>query len=415
MGLSFRKRLSKHTPEPSEEKESNIASKPSKFRAAVDHLREPKSATEETMSLTHPPPPPPTELPRKPEKLLCSPSKSLLNRYKGRRNSADASAPSKKVAKTSPAHTNRVSRSRSRVPSFTEHFDQSKSASELATPPRIASSTSTNFLIHTVGGVEFEMLNALQPTPGQATRSKSAEPARGRTTDNNTEEGETPHYHRKRETRSETRKSRADSTIGDLDADITEPKQDTTEPVSSDAEKPRVQATLKKKEKSNPLTPTATKLRIPRMTRSAAVTAAADSANPIKTTATDNEKSIKLVGKSDDSSDSSDSNCEFILDNNNNPGTAPNHPQVKPEQRIPPTRVIPPVHVPNRLPGLQWCSPLSGTSRPAYPWAWCKRWTCCRCGATTIVEQTVCARLTCGHHCCGGACMLEKERRHPSM
>lgn len=398
MGSFLRKRISKRNNEPSEEKKevSSIASKPSK----IPHLRKPNTVNKENMELTSPPPPPPSVLPRKPEKLLCSPSKSLLHRYKNRGslgNSTTGSTSSKKLAMTSPAPPNVKTRSRSKIPSFTENFEHSKIASELPAPPRIASTTSINSTTQTVGGVEFEMINSLQPPPGQPIRSKSAEPARGRSASEDTE-GDNLQYRRKRESRSETRETRADSTIGDLDDDDMEVKESIAVPVSLKTEKPRLKSILKKKENSNPVI--AANPKIPRVTRSAA---AADLAKDTNTTTT--KRSVKLVESSSDSSDSTD--CEFILDNKT--GLAPNSAQ-KLEHQIKPTRVIPPAYVKDRLPGLVWCSRLSGTSRPDYPWLWCKRWTCCRCSATTIVEQQVCARLTCGHHRCGIQCKLAKDR-----
>ena len=403
------KRLSRYTtPEPTEEEGSSIANKPSVL-AAEAHLRKPTTTTEETMDLTQPPPPPPSMLPREPEKLLSSPSKSLLHRY---RSPASAEMPKhtsrsfRRVAKPSPAPSNVTMSSRSKVPSFTEDFEHSKSAAELTAPPRVASSTSISSATHTVGGVEFEMLNSLQPSTGHPTRSKSAEPARSRSVDKDAEDGETPHFRRKRQTRSETRETRADSTNGDLDVNIAKLQKDTAEPTRPEAEKPRLKSILKKKEKANPLI--ATKPKIPRVTRS---TTAADSAKNKYPNTTPDEDTIRLINNSSSSSDSSSDSsddCDFILDNKT--GTAPTSSQ-QPHHPIPPTRVIPTAPVGYILPGLVWCSPLSGTSRPSYPWLWSKRWTCCRCSATTIVEQPVCARLTCGHHRCGKQCKLERETR----
>ena len=68
--------------------------------------------------------------------------------------------------------------------------------------------------------------------------------------------------------------------------------------------------------------------------------------------------------------------------------------------------VHPPTYNPEQNVMLQWASQFSGTSRPTAPWLWCKRWTCCCCGAQTIVEQKECARLTCGHMRCGASCKL---------
>jgi hypothetical protein len=415
MGLSLRERFSKNSTGTTEEKVSSIASILSPSLTAANHML--TTTVKDNMDLTAPPPPPtysppppPSELPRKPEKSLCSPSTSLLHRYKNRastESSVDASASSKKLAKTSPAPATVTTRSRSKVPSFTENFGHSKSATELTTPPRVASTTSINSTTRTVGGVEFEMLNSLQPTPAQPTRSRSAEPAHARTAEKHTEDGETAKLHRERESRSETRKVRADSANGDLEIDATKPQQDTVKQASLKAAKPLPKSILKKKENSN--VPPAAKLKIPRVTRS---TAAADSAKNTNTNTNTTKKTVKLVDSSSDSSSSDSSDCEFILDNE--PGAAPNSSQ-NTEPKIKPIKVIPPAYISGRLPGLVWMSPLSGTSRPDYPWAWCKRWTCCRCLATTIVEQEVCARLTCGHHCCGDQCMLEKVRRSHLM
>lgn len=402
MGSFMRKRISKRSTEPTEVKDEvrSIANHSSKFLAGEDRMRKPNTVNKKNMELT-PPPPPPSVLLRKPEKSLCSPSKSLLHRFQNRNsteNSTTGSPSFKKLAMTSPAHPNVTTRSRSKVPSFTENFEHSKPATELTLPPKVASTTSINSATHTIGGVEFEMINSLQPPPGQPIRSKSAEPARGRSDSANAENGDSLQFRRKRESRSETREFRADSSIGDYTDDNINVKEATAEVVSLKTEKPRLKSILKKKENSNPVI--APKPKIPRVTRSGAETDSAKNANT--TTA---KKSVKLVESSSDSSDSSD--CEFILDNENRP--APNSPQ-KLEHQIKPTRVIPPAYVKDRLPGLVWCSKLSSTSRPDYPWLWNKRWTCCRCSATTIVEQQVCARLTCGHHRCGNQCKLAKDR-----
>jgi hypothetical protein len=416
MGLSLRERFLKHSTGPSEDKVSSIASILSAPPTTANHVLT-TTVKDNMADLTAPPPPPsysppppPSELPRKPEKSLCSPSPSLLHRYKGRgstENSADGSASAKKLAKTSPAPANVTTRSRSKVPSFTENFGYSKSATELTTPPRVASSTSINSTTRTVGGVEFEMLNPPQPSQGQPIRSRSAEPARARSAEKHAEDGETTKLHRKRESHSETRKVRADSANGDLDIDATKPQHATVTKPNPEAEKPRLKSILKKKEGSNPIIPD--KLKIPRVTRS---TTAADTAKNTKTNA--GKKTVKLVDSSSDSDSSSSdsSDCEFILDNE--PGTAA-HSTQNPEPNVKPIKVIPPAYISGTLPGLVWMSPLSGTSRSDYPWAWCKRWTCCRCLASTIVEQEVCARLTCGHHRCGDLCMLEKVRRSQLM
>lgn len=404
MGPSLCKRISKHTTEPTEEKVSSIASSSSTFLAAVDHLRTPTTTSKDNMASTPPPPPPPPPpmLPRKPEKLRCSPSKSLLHRYKSRSVAENAkSAPNspKKVATTSPAPSHVTTRSRSKIPAFTENFEHSKSATELTTPPGVASTNSISSAVRTVSGVEFEMMSTLQPSLELPIRSKSAEPARARSADDGTKEEDTLQAQRKRDTRSETRETRSDSTVVDFDG-TPKSQQKTAEPPSPRAESPRAQSTLKKKEKSNPIT--VTRPRIPRGNRTA-IANAAKATTPTKST-------IQLVANSSssDSSESDDSDCEFILEHKT--GTERNL-TAKFDQQIQPTKVIPPIPVGYVLPGLLWASPLSGTSRPDSPWLWCKRWTCCRCSAATIVEQQICARLTCGHHRCGNQCKLAKERR----
>ena len=393
---SFRKRISKRSTEPSEEKKevSSITNNSSK----CPHLRTLKKTSEDNMDITYRPPPP-SVLPRKPEKILCSPSKSLLLRFQNRNstdNSVTGSRLSQKLAIAPPAPPKVTTRSRSKVPSFMENFEHSKYETELTAPPKVASTTSINSATHTVSGVEFEMVNSLQPPPDQPVRSKSVEPTRGRSESANAQDSDSLQFRRKRESHSEIRDVRADSTIGDYDDDDMKAKEATAQTVSLKSEKPRLKSILKK---SKPVTEPNSK--IPSVTRSAAAT---DLTKNTNTTTT--KKSIKLVENSSSSSSSDSSDCEFILDNKN--GTAPNAPQ-RPGHRIKPTSVIPPAYVKDRLPGLVWCSKVSSTSRPDYPWLWNKRWTCCRCSAATIVEQQVCARLICGHHRCGNHCKLAKD------
>lgn len=59
----------------------------------------------------------------------------------------------------------------------------------------------------------------------------------------------------------------------------------------------------------------------------------------------------------------------------------------------------------------QWISDLPSTSRPDRYWEWPKRWTCCRCEATTIVEQKVCANLECSHYRCPSDCRMIRVAR----
>jgi hypothetical protein len=395
MGPSLRKRISKLTTEPPEDKVSSIASSSSIFLAAVDHLRTPNTLSKDNMASTPPPTPP-----RKPEKLRCSPSKSLLHRYKGRAANGDASSASlssKKVATTSPIPNGVTTRSRSRIPSFTENFEHSKSAVELTSPSRVASASSVTSTIRTISGVDIEMMTPSRPSPGLPIRSKSVEPTRMRFLEEDDGVGDSLLYRRKRETRSETRAVRSDSTIGDLDGTATKLQKPSPEPASPSKVSPHAQATLKKKN-NDPLT--VSRPKIPRVDRNTA----ADSSRNITPT----KSSIRSVDSSSDSSDSDDSSCEFILEHGD--GIPRNSPQ-DPEQEIRPTTVLPPLYIPSVLPGLLWASPMSGSSRPDRPWQWCKRWTCCRCSATTIVEQRVCAKLTCGHHRCGDKCKLSKVKR----
>ncbi|CZT25695.1 uncharacterized protein RCC_11364 [Ramularia collo-cygni] len=59
----------------------------------------------------------------------------------------------------------------------------------------------------------------------------------------------------------------------------------------------------------------------------------------------------------------------------------------------------------------QWTSTLPSTSRPDMEWEWPRRWTCCRCEATTIVEQKVCSHLDCGHYRCPLDCQMIRVAR----
>lgn len=86
-----------------------------------------------------------------------------------------------------------------------------------------------------------------------------------------------------------------------------------------------------------------------------------------------------------------------------------------PAQKAPPplfassVLVSPPRYDPTKRTDLQWADSRCGTSRPEMPWGYLKKWTCCRCSATTMVEQRECARLTCGHARCGTSCRLPAD------
>lgn len=399
MGLFLRKRrVSKRTSEPTQKQVNSAASSSSTLLAALDHLHQSPIASKENMEPT--PPPPPPMLPRKPEKLRCSPSKSLLHRYKGRA-SMDGAATTPTPAKgttTAPAASNVTTRLRTRIPAFTEDFEHSKSSVELTSPSRAVSALPTNSSIRTVSGVEFQMVNALQPSPGLPQRSKSAEPARVRSTDEDGEEDNIVQASRQRETRSKTREGRSDSTVGDLGGNATKSQETTARPLIPEAESERAGSTLRKKNSNPSLAP---RPKIPRVTRSSTAERERN-ITPTKITAQFVDSS------SSDSSDSDDSDCGFILDSN---VATVRDSLRKADRHIEPTRVVPPVHIGSTLPGMLWASSLSGTSRPDSPWLWCKRWTCCRCSASTIVEQQVCARLACGHHRCGNQCKVARDKR----
>lgn len=396
MGPSLRSRISKRTTEsPQREVNSATSSSPS-LLSALDHSQRPAVPSKENLS-TPPPPAPKLMLPTKPEKLRCSPSRSLLHRYKGR-------APGKNEA-AMPAHSDDrmtapdlskvTTRSRGKTAAFTENFQHSKSAIELTTPPKAFTTSLGKSTIRTVGGVDFEMMNASQPL-----RSRSAEPPRGRSIEENDNEKNSFEFRRRRGTRSQSRKEeRSDSTVGGIDDDTTKARPTTTtEPPASKTTPPRGRLTLKKKTYSDP--PVVLKARIPRVTRSTA-------GNPAKNGPLTSNPTHPVDSSSDDS-ESDDSDCNFILDS---PIGRLGISTEKSDQPIQPTRVFPPIHYGSILPGLIWASPLSGTSRPESPWLWCKRWTCCVCQASTIVEQHVCARLTCGHQRCGNQCKVARNSR----
>ncbi|KAK3711226.1 hypothetical protein LTR37_009820 [Vermiconidia calcicola] len=81
-----------------------------------------------------------------------------------------------------------------------------------------------------------------------------------------------------------------------------------------------------------------------------------------------------------------------------------------------PVPVYPPIPRAAIPPQFVWTSPLGSNSRPADPWGWMKKWTCCQCAkldplgrgqpAQTIVEQKVCSRLACSHERCADECKV---------
>lgn len=64
----------------------------------------------------------------------------------------------------------------------------------------------------------------------------------------------------------------------------------------------------------------------------------------------------------------------------------------------------PPIYDINKDKSQQWESDSLSTSRPVHAWESSKRWKCCNCGARTIVEQKVCADLSCNHDRCPEGC-----------
>lgn len=296
-----------------------------------------------------------------------------------------------------------VTRSRSRDSAFKEDFDDDgMSSKNPSSSPKSTSTTNVKSTIRKVGGVDFEMLNAAHSPLELPQRSKSAEPVRARSPADSDDEGSNFLFCRRRTSHSQPReKERSDSTVGDIDGETLTLK---AKGPSAGSESPEVQSPrglpIMKKKNSDPSM--AARPKIPRVTRSTAAARARSAAAQKETTkALDNDSDS-------DTSSSEDSDCTFNLDTPT--GVVGRSPR-KSDPGIQPTRVVPPISVGGILPGLLWASPLSGTSRPDSPWLWCKRWTCCRCSANTIVEQQVCANLTCGHHRCGNRCKVMRDKR----
>ena len=295
-----------------------------------------------------------------------------------------------------------VTRSRSKDSAFTEDFDDDgmsskKPSSSLKPTP----TTNIKSTIRTVGGVDFEMLNAAHSPLKLPQRSKSAEPVRARSPADSDDEGGNFLFCRRRTSHSQPReRERSDSTIGDMDGETLTLK---AKGPSAGSESPEVQSprSLPGMKNKNDNSAMPARPKIPRVTRSTAAARARNAAA---------QKQATKAADSDSDSDSSseDSDCTFTLDTPT--GILGRSPR-KSDPGIQPTRVVPPISVGGILPGLLWASPLSGTSRPDSPWLWCKRWTCCRCSANTIVEQQVCANLTCGHHRCGNRCKVMRDKR----
>jgi hypothetical protein len=324
------------------------------------------------------PSPPNSMLPREPERARCSPSKAT------------------KLRRKSPA-------------AFSHNFERSRSAVELTTPATAASRPT----IRRVGGVDFEMMSLSQSSLSLPPRSKSAEPPRPRLFDEDHGEDNNPQYRRlhssrphderaaegnnfqHRQLRSSRpptmRTERSDSTLGYSEADVAKPQPAVTNLSSAEAENLRPRSKPKKKNSDESMTP---RPRITRVTRSTAAT-------PI-TTPTPTTSPIQSVDGGSDGDVSDDSDRQFM---SNATARQLGNPPRRAGSPIQSIRVTPPIHAAG-LPGLVWASPQRDTSRPIWSWYLTKRWICCKCSAHTIVEQRVCARLTCGHHVCGDQCKM---------
>lgn len=446
----LRSRLSKRTSEQTQEKKEKKAKKPSSspFLAAIDHLHRPQTANKEAMDST-PTPPKHLTVPRDPEKARSSPSKSLLERYKHR-------APASKIPVTPPSSERTATLAmRPKKPAFTENFENeqrspaasSDSNATLPVRPKIpavrdtfgnvkralaspapqseVTTSPSKPTIRKVSGVDFQMLSASDSSNSLRPRSKSAEPARAHSrSDDDGEDSKSTKSEHRRVTRSQSRrKERTDSTTGTTDTNPTSPTKTVTASTgkaeSPKPESPRPRATLIKKRKSDPSVKA--KHLIPRADRTILDLMRRQEQGTGDTTPTKLPHRQPTVNSDSSHSSDSDSNssCEFILDSTaGQVGQTHNRMTYRSEddedEFVPieiPTRVVPPAAIASDLPGMVWISNMSGTSRPHMPWLWCKRWTCCRCSGTTIVEQAVCSRLICGHRRCGGRCCLTKERK----
>ncbi|KAM0693308.1 hypothetical protein Q7P36_006561 [Cladosporium allicinum] len=435
MGPSLRKRLSKRTSEATEVKSgsSTAANTALPLLAAITHLQ-PPSTSKEDLNIT-PPPPDDLMMPRTPEKARESPA-SLLERYKERTPIAKAPA--------MPSPSEVLSMARSRIPNFPDNFNENKDLPPTPIYPPSGIPTATapiKSTIRTVGGVDFQMVNAAQAAADVLQpRSSNTEPAHAAGAES---EDDGLLGTRRRLTRSQSKKEeRSDSTVGDvsqetlqanIDATLTadddngdgDDDNDYKEAQAADSETPPSRKVVKKKPSSNPSTPTKSRPKVSRFTRHLTAdrkrkeeeTISLAPKSPVLPTADDSNPDNLDNPNSPASSSSSSSSVEFILDSSNIAQVGPASPPGSNFEPLPTIRVIPPsvALIDQVLPGLLWASPLSATSRPALPWTWCKRWTCCRCAAGTIVEQSVCSKLACGHHRCGGRCVVKEGRNGASM
>lgn len=408
--------------------------------AALTHLQ-PPSTSKEDLNVTAPPPDHLT-MPRTPEKVVESPA-SLLERYKERTPVAKAPA--------LPSPSEVLSMARSKIPNFPDNFNDSEELPLTPTPTNPPSgipiaTAPVKSTIRTVGGVDFQMVNATQiATDVLQPRGSSAEPARA-------DAGESEDIgllgQRRRLTRSQSRKEeRSDSTVSDVSTETLQAnievtlilddnddekggEKDDKEAQTAESETPRARKVVKKKPNSDQTTPTKSRPRVSRFTRHLTADRKKkeeEILSPAPTTptlpTTDNTVDNNSNPNSDsDSSSSSSSSGNFLLESSTTAlaGSASKAQTPNPDfptEPLPTIRVIPPAldFHDQVLPGLLWASPLGSTSRPALPWTWCKRWTCCRCAGGTIVEQSVCSKLSCGHKRCGARCIVSEGRSGAAM
>lgn len=427
MGPSLRKRLSKRTSEATEVKSGSTTNTAPPLLAALNHLQQqpPTSTSKEDPNST-PPPPNHLMLPKTPDKAREPPSTSLLERYKER-------APIAK-APVMPTPSEVLTMARSKIPAFSGDFDDIKKGLPLTpTPSRSEIPTATapiKSTIRTVSGVDFQMVNAAQDSAELSlSRTSTAEPARAEVGGN---ENDSLQGQRRYLTRSQSKKEeRSDSTVGDIGSETLKAHSDAAviaddagdvkienedkEAQPAESETPPARKVVKKKP-SETSTPTKTKPKTSRFSRLSSSKSKKEDKPPSPTLPTPTSHTTET---SNSSSSSSSSSVEFILESSTaQVGPAHNY-QANSDaiEPLPTTRVIlPVVAFPDQvLPGMLWASSLSATSRPALPWTWCKRWTCCRCAAGTIVEQSVCSKLACGHRRCGSRCVVSEGRRVASL
>lgn len=272
---------------------------------------------------------------------------------------------------------------RSRKPTFKEMLDEdanvahhrsSASSRPLPSPDAALSQRP----VQTVDGIAFNMLRSSKSSPASTTPSNAR---RSRSSPNERDDRRQADKRDRRQTRSETRRhARADSlTPAASGQSVTKNVASSAEPSQSDNPPPlnirKTTSDTKATEEFNAAAQTPTK-RSP---------AQSSMLSPIRRSPT--------VPLSAPPSPTPSSESPIFK-------SSPTSKQVL---------VAPPVYSPIDMNSSHWLSPLSSTSRPREPWAWPKRWTCCKCEAETIVEQKVCSKIRCGHVRCGDECRLARR------